>query len=143
MFVKQLILPALALGLVQGAVLTRYVRSAVLDVQQEDYLRTARAKGLLARWRRCGGTGCATRRSPWSPCWRSSWPPCSSARSWSSGSSSCPGLGSLLLDARRAAGPQAWSRTSSWSSSSPSCVVNFVVELLYVAIDPRLRVGQR
>jgi peptide/nickel transport system permease protein len=45
-FVRQLVLPALSLGLVQGAVLTRYVRSAVLDVLREDYLRTARAKGL-------------------------------------------------------------------------------------------------
>ncbi|MFI7127279.1 ABC transporter permease [Nonomuraea sp. NPDC050153] len=40
-----LLLPWLSLGLVQGAVLTRYVRSAVLDVMREDYLRTARAKG--------------------------------------------------------------------------------------------------
>jgi peptide/nickel transport system permease protein len=46
MFLRQLALPALALGLVQGAVLTRYVRSAVLDVMREDFLRTARAKGL-------------------------------------------------------------------------------------------------
>jgi peptide/nickel transport system permease protein len=46
MFLKQLLLPALSLGLVQGAVLTRYVRSAVLDVLREDYLRTARSKGL-------------------------------------------------------------------------------------------------
>src|SRR5690606_22056645 len=45
-FLQRLILPALALGLVQGAVVTRYVRSAVLDVMREDYLRTARAKGL-------------------------------------------------------------------------------------------------
>lgn len=45
-FLRGLILPALALGLVQGAVLTRYVRSAVLDVLGEDYLRTARSKGL-------------------------------------------------------------------------------------------------
>jgi peptide/nickel transport system permease protein len=45
-FLRKLVLPALALGLVQGAVLTRYVRSAVLDVLREDYLRTARAKGL-------------------------------------------------------------------------------------------------
>ena len=54
MFLRQLILPALSLGLVQGAVLTRYVRSAVLDVLREDYLRTARAKGLRpfpALWR--------------------------------------------------------------------------------------------
>ncbi|QLH26263.1 ABC transporter permease [Streptomyces sp. Rer75] len=46
LFLKQLVMPALALGLVQAAVLTRYVRSAVLDVLREDYLRTARAKGL-------------------------------------------------------------------------------------------------
>nr|WP_042190551.1 ABC transporter permease [Kibdelosporangium sp. MJ126-NF4]CEL19422.1 putative ABC transporter permease protein [Kibdelosporangium sp. MJ126-NF4]CTQ94779.1 putative ABC transporter permease protein [Kibdelosporangium sp. MJ126-NF4] len=45
-FLRGLVLPALALGLVQGAVLTRYVRSAVLDTLREDYLRTARAKGL-------------------------------------------------------------------------------------------------
>jgi len=43
---RSLLLPALALGLVQGAVLTRYVRSAVVDVQREDFIRTARAKGL-------------------------------------------------------------------------------------------------
>lgn len=46
MFLRQLVLPALSLGIVQAAVLTRYVRSAVLDVLREDYLRTARAKGL-------------------------------------------------------------------------------------------------
>lgn len=45
-FLRRLALPALALGLVQGAVLARYVRSAVLDVLREDYLRTARSKGL-------------------------------------------------------------------------------------------------
>ncbi|MEC3981081.1 ABC transporter permease [Amycolatopsis sp. H20-H5] len=45
-FVRGLILPALSLGLVQGAVLTRYVRSSVLDTLGQDYLRTARSKGL-------------------------------------------------------------------------------------------------
>ena len=44
-----LVLPALALGLVQAAVLTRYIRSAIIDVQREDFIRTARAKGLT-RW---------------------------------------------------------------------------------------------
>ncbi|SDJ81997.1 peptide/nickel transport system permease protein [Nonomuraea maritima] len=44
-WLRGLVLPWLSLGLVQGAVLTRYVRSAVLDVMREDYLRTARAKG--------------------------------------------------------------------------------------------------
>lgn len=45
-FVRGLVLPALSLGIVQGAVLTRYVRSAVLDTLGQDYLRTARSKGL-------------------------------------------------------------------------------------------------
>ncbi len=45
-FLRGLVLPALSLGLVQGAVLTRYVRSAVLDTLGQDYLRTARSKGL-------------------------------------------------------------------------------------------------
>jgi len=47
--VRSLVLPSLALGLVQAAVLTRYIRSAIIDVQREDFLRTARAKGLT-RW---------------------------------------------------------------------------------------------
>jgi peptide/nickel transport system permease protein len=46
---RSLVLPAVALGLVQAAVLTRYVRSAIVDVQREDFIRTARAKGLT-RW---------------------------------------------------------------------------------------------
>ncbi|WP_210494515.1 ABC transporter permease [Patulibacter sp. SYSU D01012] len=45
-FLRQLALPAISLGLVEGAILTRYVRSAVLEVLREDFLRTARAKGL-------------------------------------------------------------------------------------------------
>jgi peptide/nickel transport system permease protein len=44
--VKSLVLPALALGLVQAAVLTRSIRSSIIDVQREDFIRTARAKGL-------------------------------------------------------------------------------------------------
>ena len=43
---KSLVLPALALATVQGAILTRFTRSAVLETMREDYVRTARAKGL-------------------------------------------------------------------------------------------------
>jgi peptide/nickel transport system permease protein len=43
---KHLILPAIALGSIPLAVITRITRAAVLDVQNEDYVRTARAKGL-------------------------------------------------------------------------------------------------
>ena len=49
-----LTLPAIALALPQAAILTRVMRSALLDVLGEDFMRTARAKGLSARqtlWR--------------------------------------------------------------------------------------------
>jgi peptide/nickel transport system permease protein len=51
---KSLLLPALALALVQAAILARVTRSAVLEVLREDFVRTARAKGLTRRqtlWR--------------------------------------------------------------------------------------------
>lgn len=44
-----LILPVIALALPQAAILTRVTRSSVLEVLGEDYLRTARAKGLSRR----------------------------------------------------------------------------------------------
>jgi peptide/nickel transport system permease protein len=43
---KHLILPAIALGSIPLAIITRITRASVLDVQNEDYVRTARAKGL-------------------------------------------------------------------------------------------------
>ena len=49
-----LLLPAVALALVQAAILSRVTRSAVLEVLREDFVRTARAKGLSQRqalWR--------------------------------------------------------------------------------------------
>jgi peptide/nickel transport system permease protein len=47
--IKHLILPAIALGTIPLAVIARITRAAVLDVQNEDYVRTARAKGLSPR----------------------------------------------------------------------------------------------
>ena len=46
---QHLILPAIALGSIPLAIITRITRAAVLDVQNEDYIRTARAKGLPPR----------------------------------------------------------------------------------------------
>jgi peptide/nickel transport system permease protein len=43
---KSLLLPALSLGFVRAAVLTRMTRSSMLEVLGEDYIRTARSKGL-------------------------------------------------------------------------------------------------
>jgi peptide/nickel transport system permease protein len=140
MFLKQLVLPALSLGLVQGAVVTRYVRSAVLDVLREDYLRTARSKGLRP--------GQALMRHGL----RNAAVPVVTVLALQLATLLIgavvvervfvvPGLGSLLLD----------------SVSNRDLImvqdvvmilvvavllVNFVVDLLYLVIDPRLRTGQ-
>ncbi|HAT1502513.1 ABC transporter permease [Corynebacterium striatum] len=45
-FIARLIMPVISLALVQGAMLTRYVRSSIVDVMDQDYIRTARALGL-------------------------------------------------------------------------------------------------
>jgi len=46
---SQLIWPALAVGYRYSAVSTRMMRSSILEVLQEDYIRTARAKGVIER----------------------------------------------------------------------------------------------
>ena len=51
---RALVLPAVALAVVQAAILARVTRSSVLEVMREDFVRTARAKGLSRRqalWR--------------------------------------------------------------------------------------------
>jgi ABC-type dipeptide/oligopeptide/nickel transport system permease component len=47
---KHLIMPAIALGTIPMAVITRMTRSSMLEVMGEDYVRTARAKGVVP-WR--------------------------------------------------------------------------------------------
>ncbi len=46
---KALVLPAIALALPQASILARVMRSALIDTLGEDYIRTARAKGLTRR----------------------------------------------------------------------------------------------
>lgn len=141
MFVKQLILPALSLGLVQGAVLTRYVRSAIVDVLREDYLRTARAKGLrpMQALVRHGFRNAAV--------------PVVTVLGLQLATLLIgavvvervfviPGLGSLLLDSVS-------NRDLIMVQDVVMILVlavllmNFLVDLLYLLIDPRLRAGAR
>jgi peptide/nickel transport system permease protein len=141
MFLQQLILPALALGLVQGAVLTRYVRSAVLDVLREDYLRTARAKGLRpfqALWRH----GLRNAAVPVVTVLGLQLATLLIGAVVVERVFVIPGLGSLLLDGV--------SNRDLLLVQDVVMVlviavllVNFLVDLLYVALDPRLRVGSR
>lgn len=46
---RQLVLPATALGLSSGAIIARMTRSSVLEILTQDFVRTARAKGLPGR----------------------------------------------------------------------------------------------
>ncbi|RKN47789.1 ABC transporter permease [Micromonospora endolithica] len=46
---SHVVLPAVTVGLVTASILTRFIRSAVLEVLSEDYVRTAEAKGLRTR----------------------------------------------------------------------------------------------
>jgi peptide/nickel transport system permease protein len=45
-WLRHLILPAMTIGLISGSIITRFVRSAVLEAMNQDYVLTARAKGL-------------------------------------------------------------------------------------------------
>lgn len=141
MFLKQLALPALSLGLVQAAVLTRYVRTSVLDVLREDYMRTARAKGLrpMPALLRHGLRNASV--------------PVVTVLGLQLATLLIgavvvervfviPGLGSLLLDGVA-------SRDLNLVQDVVMFLVvavlllNFVVDLLYVVIDPRMRAGGR
>ncbi|WP_076258926.1 ABC transporter permease [Intrasporangium flavum] len=141
MFLRQLVLPVLSLGLVQGAVLTRYVRSAVLDVRREDYIRTARAKGL-------GPT-----RALWRHGSRNAAIPVVTVLALQLATLLIgavvvervfviPGLGSLLLD-QVANRDLVFVQDIVMLLVVAVLLVNFVVDLLYLVIDPRLKVAAR
>ncbi|HWH32817.1 MAG TPA: ABC transporter permease [Egibacteraceae bacterium] len=48
-WLRHLLMPAVTIGVVSGSILTRFVRSSVLESLGQDYVRTARAKGLSER----------------------------------------------------------------------------------------------
>ncbi len=48
-WLSHLVMPAVTVGLVSGSILTRFVRSSMLESLGQDYTRTARAKGLRER----------------------------------------------------------------------------------------------
>lgn len=136
-FLRRLILPVAALASVQGAILTRYVRSAVLEVMSEDYLRTARAKGLgpLEALVRHGLRNAAI--------------PVLTVTSVQLAALIVgavvvervfviPGLGSMLLDA---VGNRDMLTVQSvvMVLVAITLIINLVVDLLYTVLDPRIR----
>jgi peptide/nickel transport system permease protein len=141
MFVKQLVLPVLSWGLVQAAVLTRYVRSAVLDVLREDYLRTARAKGLRPM-RALVRHGLRNASVPVVTVLGLQLATLLIGAVVVERVFVIPGLGSLLLDSVSQR-DLIMVQDVVMILVVAVLVVNFVVDLLYLVIDPRLRAGAR
>jgi peptide/nickel transport system permease protein len=136
----QLILPALTLGFAFAASVTRISRSAMLDVLSDDYVRTARSRGVPARgviWRHAlpnalipvvtlsgvefgyllGGTVIVEQIF------------------------ALPGLGRMVLDAILQR-DYALVQGSVLFIAFNFMVINLLVDLAYVALDPRVRLGE-
>jgi len=136
---QALLLPAFALAAVQAAVLARWVRSSVLDVMRDDYVRTARAKGL------------SRRATLWRHVLRNAMIPVLTVIGLQfafliSGTVVVeqvfvlPGIGRLVFQAV-ANRDLAVVRDVVMLLVAMVVVVNFIVDLLYAAIDPRLKVA--
>jgi len=135
---KALLLPAVSLAVVQAAILARITRSAVLDVLREDFVRTARAKGL------------SQRAVLWRHVLRNAFVPVLTVMGLQFANLvtgtivvenvfSLPGLGRLVF--------QAISNRDVllvqgivMLLAATVIVINFIVDVLYAVIDPRLKV---
>lgn len=138
---QSLILPAVALGLPQAAILARVTRSSLLEVLKEDYIRTAQAKGATER------------RTLWRHALRNGLIPVVTIMGLQfsfllagaiiiENVFYLPGLGRLIY--------QAISQRDLIVVKNLVVVlaatvvfINFVVDILYAMIDPRLRGGER
>lgn len=136
---RALALPALALAVVQASILTRIVRSAVLDVLREDFVRTARAKGA------------SPRGVLWGHVMRNAMVPVLTVMGLQFANLltgtvvienvfALPGLGRLVFQAI-ANRDLLIVRNVVMLLAGAVIVVNFAVDLLYVVIDPRLRLS--
>jgi peptide/nickel transport system permease protein len=134
---KALLLPAISLAVVQSAILTRITRSAVLDVLREDFVRTARAKGVS----RAGTLWGHVLRNAMIPVVTIMGLQFAELLAGTSVVESVfylPGLGRLIF--------QSISnrdlivvRNCVMLLAAMVVIVNFVVDVLYAAIDPRVK----
>lgn len=137
----QMILPAVTLGFAFAASVTRISRSAMLDVLSEDYVRTARAKGV-------------PRRSViWRHGLRNALIPVVTLSGVEFGYLlggavlveqifALPGLGRMVLDAIQQR-DYALVQGSVLFIALNFMIVNLIVDLAYVALDPRIRLGEK
>jgi peptide/nickel transport system permease protein len=134
---QHLVLPALATGLVSGSVLTRFVRSSVLEAIGSDHVRTAQAKGLPERqvfgWHvfRNALLPLVTVTGVQLAYLLSGVVVVEIVFSW-------PGLGQLALQAVRARDYPVL-QGAILLFALVFLVINLVVDLLYTRLDPRIR----
>ena len=137
---KALMLPALALAVVQAAILARFTRSAVLEVLREDFVRTARAKGL------------SQRATLWRHVLRNAMIPVITVMGLQFAELLAgtivvenvfylPGLGRLIFQSI-ANRDVIVVRNCVLLLAAMVVIVNFVVDVLYAVIDPRVKASQ-
>ena len=137
--IKALLLPAMALAAVQTAILTRVTRSAVLDTLREDFVRTARAKGL------------ARRQVLWGHVLRNAMIPVLTVMGLQFGNLITsaivienvfvlPGIGRLIFQAI-ANRDLIVVRDVVMLLAALVILINFCIDVLYAWIDPRLKAG--
>jgi peptide/nickel transport system permease protein len=138
---RSLLLPAISLAIVQAAILTRYIRSAVLEVMREDFIRTARAKGLTqsAALRRHGLRNAAI---PVVTVLGLQLTALLVGAVVVENVFTLPGLGKQLLDGINSR-ELVLVLDIVMLLVVVALVVNLFVDLLYLAIDPRLRSARR
>jgi peptide/nickel transport system permease protein len=138
---KALVLPAVALALPQAGVLTRVARAAVLDVMNEDFVRTARAKGLsdaVAIWRHAVPNALI----PVVTMLGLQFTFLIAGAVLVENVFNLPGLGRLALQALAQRDIIVMQDVVLFFSALV-ILMNFVVDLAYLVIDPRLRAGAR
>ncbi len=135
---RRLVLPAVTAGVVTGAILTRFVRSAVLEAMSADHVRFARAKGLPWRY--------VLRHHVL----RNAWNPIITITGVQLGTLlggivvvevvfAWPGIGRLALDAvvRR---DYPMLQGAVMFIALAFLVINLIVDLIYAKLDPRISV---
>jgi peptide/nickel transport system permease protein len=135
--VRSLLLPALALGVFQAAVLIRATRSAVLDVLGEDYVRTARAKGV-AESRVVGKHALRNALIPVVTVGGIQLGQLMAGSIILESVFALPGLGRLALGAITARDLPVVQGVALFVASA-IVLINFITDLAYALLDPRLR----
>ena len=138
--IKYIIMPAIALGTGMMGLVMRVTRSSVLEIMSEDYVRTARAKGL------------SERTVLWRHVLRNALVPVITVVGLELGTLlsgsiivetvfAWPGSGSLLIAAIQSRDYPLITGTV-LTYTIAFVVINFAIDMLYALIDPRIRFGK-